>query len=392
MIKLALTESCTGCSACRDVCPKAAITMRYAEDGFLYPKINGGKCIECHLCEKRCPVLDKMIPQQPYIKTYAGYTPDNETLLTTTSGGVATELSRQIISEGGVVAGVKYAKDNIHSEYAIATTIGELEDFKVSKYVQSEKNGIFLKVLKLLKDGRKVLFIGCPCDVAGLLNILKNTPQDNLLTCELVCMGVSSPLISSAYGKYIRNKYHCDILSICARSKRNGWFVPTLLTKLRNGKELKEPLFASYLGRAMQIYNRESCFGCKYRGENGYGDIRIGDFWGIKKSDEYWNSNGVSCIFARTLKGIDAMEALRENGFRLFDVDYATATDNNMSSTLDKGPKYKELSQQFYTVFQEKGLEEACKMTSDFGFRMKRLIPLSLQPMIKRIYHILRDK
>lgn len=392
MIYLPKEDSCTGCSTCRDVCPKEAIAMTYDAAGFRYPVINHDKCIECHLCEKRCPALSEDNIDNPYVKTFAGYTSDHKLLMSTTSGGFASKLSEIFIGDGGKVAGVRYNSDCFHAEYSLALNMQGIEEFRGSKYVQSEKNGIFLLIRTALENGEKVLFIGCPCDVAGLLSVLKNTPKDRLLTCELVCMGVTSPKIGEEYGKYIYNKYHSRVNNICARSKDKGWFVPNLKIQLESGKKIIEPLYASYFGRGFQIYNRPSCFNCRYRGTNGLADLRIGDFWGIKKQDKYWNKDGVSCIFARTSKGLDAIESMKNNGFKFFEVEYTTATENNMSSTKNKGEKYEALYRHFRDVFMSKGLVAACNATSDFGFRMKRIIPASLQPVVKHIYHLLRDK
>lgn len=392
MINLASKETCTGCAACVDVCPLNAIVMSYDNDGFKYPQIDYSKCIECHLCERKCPALSAKEINHPYLKTYAGYSSNPEILLTTTSGGFATELSQMIIQDGGLVAGVRYSPDFLTAEYSLAGHLEGLNEFKGSKYVQSEKNKIYTTVRQKILEGNKVLFIGCPCDIAGLHNTLGNTVLDNLLTCELVCMGVGSPKVAEEFINNIYNKYKSPIKSLCARSKVNGWFVPTLEIKLENGKSIKRPLYASYLGRGLQVYNRPSCFKCKYRDTNGFGDIRIGDFWGIKKTDPYWNRNGVSCIFVRSEKGMNAVNRLQKLGFKLFDVEYSTATNNNMSSTLNKGNKYEQLSHRFFTIFVSQGLKAACKATSDLGFRIKRLIPAALQPSIKRIYHFLRDK
>lgn len=392
MIKLAEAEHCTGCSACKDICPKEAISMEYNNTGFRYPIINRDECIQCHLCERKCPILNKTELNNPYIKTFAGYSLDSDILLHTTSGGFATQLAEIIIRQGGLVAGVKYASDLIHSKYSLVSDIESIYAFSGSKYVQSEKNGIFLKIKSALKDGRKVLFIGCPCDIAGLMEVIGKSDSTNLLTCELVCMGVSSPDIAKEFNSYILKKYKSPVTRICARSKIRGWFVPTLEIQMANGKSLTKPLYASYLGRGMQVYNRPSCFNCKFRGTNGIGDIRIGDFWGIKKTDEYWNVNGVSCIFIRTEKGLQALNDLRLNKFKLFEVDYSKATENNTSSTYNKAEKYKSLSQDFGKIFYNQGLIAACNATSDFGFKMKRVIPAEIQPFIKRVYHLLRDK
>ncbi|MFR5787046.1 MAG: 4Fe-4S dicluster domain-containing protein [Christensenellales bacterium] len=36
---------CTGCGACVSICPKQAIAMQPDAEGFLYPKVDGEKCV-----------------------------------------------------------------------------------------------------------------------------------------------------------------------------------------------------------------------------------------------------------------------------------------------------------------------------------------------------------
>ncbi len=366
--------------------------MQYDKEGFRYPVVNENLCVACGLCEKKCPAYDTSYISSPYLKTFAGYTTNLDILMNTTSGGFATALSKLAIDNGYTVAGVKYNQDFIKSEYTIVDTNEGLDALRGSKYVQSEKNGIFKSIKFLLKGGRKVLFIGCPCDIAGLYSVVGNLDTDNLLTCELVCMGVTSPGIAEKFRSYVETKYKRKLTYICARSKRNGWFVPTLEMRFEEGGTKTEPLFASYYGRGFQIYNRPSCFNCKYRGATGMADIRIGDFWGIKREDPFWNKNGVSCIFAKTEKGLSAIQKLSYSGYYIYEVDYTTATTNNMSSVKNKGRKYEELRNEFARIFLEKGLVEACRQTADMGFRLKRIIPASVQPIIKKVYHLIRDK
>ena len=47
-------NDCTGCAACFNVCPQAAITMRENDEGFKYPVIDTDKCVGCGLCRKAC--------------------------------------------------------------------------------------------------------------------------------------------------------------------------------------------------------------------------------------------------------------------------------------------------------------------------------------------------
>lgn len=47
-------NQCCGCTACKSICPKNAISMQVDNEGFLYPIINKELCINCGLCKKVC--------------------------------------------------------------------------------------------------------------------------------------------------------------------------------------------------------------------------------------------------------------------------------------------------------------------------------------------------
>lgn len=146
----------------------------------------------------------------------------------------------------------------------------------------------------------------------------------------------------------------------------------------------------SYHG--MQVYNRPSCFECKFRGAQGVGDIRVGDFWGIKKTDAYWNSAGVSCIFVRTELGENAMNMFNESELFLYKTDYKTATLSNMSSYSNKSDKYVRLRKKFAEVFKKRGLVAACIATGTASFWAKHIVPDQFHVAIKRVYHFFKDK
>lgn len=383
---------CCGCGACENVCPSTAITMQYDEEGFIYPKLNASKCTDCRACERVCPAkTDSEREYADYLKTYAGYSTQKEIMENCASGGFATALSNLILQKDGVVFGVRYSEDFIKSEYFCATNQVELQQLYSSKYVQSEKKDVYKLVKNTLKLGKTALFIGCPCDVAGLKLFLAKE-YDNLYTVELVCMGVTSYKIAEEYKNYTEKKNKSKLVAINARSKKNGWFVPHLEERFENSKVKITPLFASYYGYGFQTYNRPSCYNCKYRDKNGVADFRIGDFWGIKDTDEFWNPKGVSCIFVRTEKGNALLKDLRENGFELFETDYRKATVSNMSSYKNKDEKYLLIREKFSKVFLKKGLVPACKQTATLSFRLKRIIPKKMQASLKKIYHKFVDK
>ncbi len=383
-------DRCTGCSACKNVCPTNAISMEYDSEGFLYPITNATKCIDCKACGNVCPVKNPKSEYPNYLKTYAGYSTNSEIIETSTSGGFIATLSKYIIRQKGIVFGVRYDSDYIKSCYTSVEKEEDLFLLSGSKYVQSEKGEIFKQVKEALKT-RLVLFVGCPCDVSALKLFLKKE-YENLYTCELVCMGVTSYKIGEEYKKYTEEKNKSKLTSINARSKKNGWFVPHLEENFENGKTKLTTLFGSYYGYGFQVYNRPSCFNCSFRDKNGVADFRVGDFWGIKESDEFWNPKGVSCIFVRTDRGEEIVQKLKDMEFKLFETDYTVATKNNMSSTKNKGEKYQKLRDKFAKIYLQEGLVPACKKTETISVKIKRLMPKGLRVLAKKIYHKLRDK
>lgn len=386
-----IRNNCCGCEACANICHYNAITMKHDAEGFLYPKVDLSLCINCGLCEKVCPFTNSSFTGERYLKTYGGYTTDNELLFKCTSGGLITALSLQMINRGGVVAGVRYSEDYVHAVYDLARTADEVMKFSGSKYVQSEKNKIFHIVENELKSGTEVLFVGCPCDVQALKNYLGKTYH--LLICvEFVCMGVSSYRIAEEYKKYVEKKYNDTLVAINARSKAKGWFVPHLEEVYASSKIRSNTLFGTYLGYGMQVYNRPSCFNCTFRGVNGVGDIRVGDYWGIKETDKFWNPDGVSCIFVRTQKGIEELKTLEQHGFALFESDYDIATQSNMSSHKNKSERYVLLRDKFSRVFANRGLVSACRATGTSSFWIRHIVPDRFHTGLKKIYHKVVDK
>ena len=49
-------EDCCGCGACSSICSRHAITMVEDNEGFLYPKVNDDRCVQCKRCISVCPI------------------------------------------------------------------------------------------------------------------------------------------------------------------------------------------------------------------------------------------------------------------------------------------------------------------------------------------------
>lgn len=309
-------EKCTGCYACFSSCPKEAIRMQSADDGFKYPVVDRDKCIECNLCNKVCPVLAQSFPQQSEYErnVYAGWSNDIDNRLHSTSGGAFFEIARKWIEDAGCVAAARYDDSNL-VVHDYASSLAELEHFRQSKYVQSDIGDVYKKIKYDLINGRKVLFCGTPCQVVALKSCLMKD-YDNLMTIDFICRGVNSPKAYSAWLNEIGKKEKSKIIKVWFKNKTYGWKNSPWCTKIEfaNGKEKlfyqKDNLYMrGYL--IDNLYMRHCCGECMFKQPQCYADITLGDFWGADKSID--DDNGTSVIFVNSEKGAKAIKRMSES-------------------------------------------------------------------------------
>ena len=219
-------NQCCGCTACKSICPKNAISMQADNEGFLYPIINKELCINCGLCKKVC-AFQNGYTRNSVVNAYAVKHHDIKTRLSSRSGGAFIPISDYIIQNNGTVYGAAFNED-FSVSHIRAESCTERDRMKGSKYVQSELGNIFLNVQNDLKDNRYVMFSGTACQVAGLNNFLEKskTKTDKLFTVDLVCHGVPSNKIWTDYLDYINNKHKGKkITDVNFRDKSLGWDV-----------------------------------------------------------------------------------------------------------------------------------------------------------------------
>ncbi|MCX7998793.1 MAG: Coenzyme F420 hydrogenase/dehydrogenase, beta subunit C-terminal domain, partial [Leptospiraceae bacterium] len=215
-------DNCSGCFACYNICPSNAIEMIFSAEGFYVPKIDENKCTDCGLCSKVCPVLNTQFEDRflrP--KTYVAWSLDEKTRLNSSSGGIYPEIAKLILEQNGVVFAVGWNNEWL-PEHREVTSLEEIAQTIGSKYVQSKVGLSYRKVAENSKTNKKILFVGTPCQVAGLRNFLRMKKIENkVLLVDLVCFGIPSPLI---FKKYIKETFrNSKISSISFRCKKTGW-------------------------------------------------------------------------------------------------------------------------------------------------------------------------
>lgn len=308
-IVLADQNNCTGCGACLNICPKNAIKMMPDEEGFIQPKIDETLCVECEMCEKACPVLHPQYKNDVVDSCYAMWAQDDMRSITSTAGFFLL-LAQKTIQEKGVVYGAAWAND-WHVHHIGVEKIEDLHLLCGSKYLQSDAEESYRSVEKELKAGRKVLFSGCPCQIAGLYGYLHNKEYENLTTIEIICHGVPSP---KAFHKYLNDNFDVsEIDQINFRDKTAfGWSTTANIyfkdKQVYRKNERLDPFYKAFLPCMIL---RRSCEVCQFSRLPRQADISVGDFWGIADSDRSWDDRkGTEVVLLNNHKGKDLFEQL----------------------------------------------------------------------------------
>ena len=234
-------SKCSGCSACFSVCPKRCIVMREDKEGFLYPSIDDKNCIHCGLCERICPIKNRYLPpDNKDIIAIAAQLKDDSLRLNSSSGGVFTAIAEEVIKRGGVVFGAAFNK-NLGVRHIYTETKEGLSQIRGSKYLQSIIGDAYKQAEHFLKNGRQVFFTGTPCQIGGLYAYLGEN-YDNLITQDLVCHGVPSPLVWGKYLTYRKKEAGANVENVFFRDKRVGWKKYSISLKFSNQTEYSETI------------------------------------------------------------------------------------------------------------------------------------------------------
>ena len=167
--------TCSGCEACANICPHKAICMIPDSEEFRYPKINIDLCTNCGLCRKVCPY--NLSPQKcsGMNYTFGGHIKNQKVLSESTSGGAFSAIVDAWCDKNYVIFGAVSDGLNVYHDHIFDKKY--LDKFRKSKYTQSNIGTSYADAKKFLQDGKKVLFSGTPCQIAGLKSFLLNCNQ-----------------------------------------------------------------------------------------------------------------------------------------------------------------------------------------------------------------------
>lgn len=316
MIKIQKPSDCCGCSACASICNYNAITMQPDTLGFLYPVVDESKCTNCGLCEKVCAFNGNYDTSLNFIEpiAYGARQKDINEVMKSRSGAVFAAIADHELKHGGIVYGAGYT-DHFRVVHKRATTKEEYDEFRGSKYVQSDLNGTFRQVKKDLKDGLTVLFSGTPCQTSGLNSYIGKKLRTNLILVDIVCHGVPAPYIWRDYIALLEKQQGSPITWVNFRDKSQfGWRDHREMFKFLNSEGKSEGNMWFTRTFFKDIINRHSCSNCHFCNIHRPSDITIADFWGWEKTGSSINQDnkGVNLVLINTEKGREIFGTIKD--------------------------------------------------------------------------------
>lgn len=370
MIHVIDKAQCCGCYACAEICPKKCIDMRSDAEGFWYPSVNLEQCIHCGLCEQVCPILTSQTKEKQgeTITAYAVMNKDLSVRMQSSSGGVFSALASSILASGGVVFGAAF-DENFQVVHTCVEHVDGLHVLQGSKYVQSKIGDTYRQAETFLKEGRKVFFTGTPCQIEGLLSYLRR-PYDNLLTADLICHGVPSPMVWDKYLAYRQTAAQGGKpQSITFRSKREGWKGYEVAFLFDNDieyrqKSRQDPMMQVFLNN---LCLRPSCHACSFKYKVRVSDITLADFWGIiNVIPEMDDDRGTSLVIVHSEKGREAFRMICDSiSCAEVDADLAISYNRSMLGSAYKHPRREaflaEISADNFLELQQKYCKKTLK-------------------------------
>lgn len=316
-------NDCCGCGACKNACPRNAISMVADEYGFVYPQINSNLCVECGVCKEVCG-YQKVPHKASQIACYATAAKSGDILKKSASGGVFVVLAESVLRKHGVVYGVAMvsADETLIARQIRVDSVEGLSALQGSKYVQSDTGMTYRQAENDLRDGRTVLFSGTPCQIAGLYGFLGKN-YDNLVTVEVICHGVPNAQMFRDFLEILEKKKKKRVVDFSFRTKEKGqgMNVGISYSDAHNGlsRTIRNGHLYSYMFFFLKSYiYRSNCYSCPFAEKERVADLTIGDFWGFH--EEYpvlpsglplSNAKGVSCVLVNGEKGMRAVDRCR---------------------------------------------------------------------------------
>lgn len=387
---------CIGCGVCSEVCPKNCITMKADREGFSFPTLNFDSCISCDLCIKMCPQNNHFKKSNSIF--YMAWHLSSEVLMTSSSGGVFTAIAEWVLNQNGVVVGAAVDPNTREIYHELISSSKQLDKLRLSKYYQSTIRQVFKEVRTLIIAGRMVLFSGTACQIAAIKTFLGPLANNGLLlTMDVLCHGVTSKKVISAYIKDREKKYKKKVIDYKFRVKegKEGWqagYGTRMKLFFDDGSSQVQNKFLDtfFVGFNSNIFLRESCYCCQYCGQKRISDFTVADFWGVDEEKVGMRQlyKGVSVLLLNTKNAEKIMPDLM-NCLHVEEIDPNVAIRYNLA--FKKPNKRPEERSEFFSIMDKYGFDKAVKFVNK-RYYLREYIKLILRTvkLDKLLRHIHR--
>lgn len=381
------SKKCSGCTACKTICPVNAIKMIPDDEGFGVPVINKDICVDCGVCIKVCPAdngvsKDKRIDNESYAVRWT-----NAVRKKSASGAFFPAVAKYFIEEKqGYVCGC-VLDDSLAPIHIVSNKWDDVVRMQDSKYVQSNMEECYSEIIELLQKEKWVLFTGTSCQAAGLLSLIQTRKinRDHLLLVDFFCHGVPSPRIWKDYIKFYHEEKRRQVVGYRFRSKKYGWgekargssYLNCIQYTKRRKVKYDNYSYAARMWRTIFFSNiciRQYCYTCPYATVNKPADITMGDFWGIDGIlKDFDDGKGCSAVILRTeyaRKVFDELSYLDKSKVNVEDI---TKRQKNAFEPSESHPlrsefwndykslSFKELSQKYFYYSNSRRIKDVVK-------------------------------
>ena len=377
-------SKCTGCFACKNICPHDAISIITDVLGKTIPKVDEDKCIHCGVCQKICPV-NSAVSLNRADSAIAAISRNERDVKSSSSGGIASVFSRKILLDGGIVFGCASGDGEISQ--IKTNNLEDLELLRGSKYVYSATKATYKEAQSALRDGQEVLYIGTPCQIAGLKNFLRKD-YEKLYTVDLICHGTPPMeyLLQHTATKVKEKKWD----KVTFRGERNFYLTIYSQEKpIYSQKSNRDLYFRAFLDG---LTYRDNCYSCPYARPERCSDVTLGDFWGLDRTKLSMEMAGrISVVLANTEKGKELVERCRQE-IVMEEFPFETAVNPKQGNLQYPSKRHADRAV-FEDVYKKKGFDAAVQATS-IGATIKKekandrkRLPIQA---LKKCYHCFR--
>ncbi|MEM4482000.1 MAG: Coenzyme F420 hydrogenase/dehydrogenase, beta subunit C-terminal domain [Desulfurococcaceae archaeon] len=370
-----INGQCSGCFGCYNICPYIAINMKISEEGFYIPIINKSKCNACGRCQDICPIISPPTLDHFQPICYAAWSKDEKIRMTSSSGGIFSEIAKTILEDGGVIYGVIW-NNNFFPIHARITNENDLAKVRGSKYAPSYVGYTYKMIMNDLKNGKMVLFSGTPCQVAAINNVMKVTSSSSgLYTVDIVCLGVPSLIFFQKYLRYVTKEK--KVISLNLRNKERGWSKYQVKIEFENGGLYISPYYQDYFltGFLSHLFLNRICYECPFSKLPRQGDITLGDFWGAPK--ELHDERGVSIVLVNSTKGKELWDSLKNVEMVYVTLNDAIRRNLRIISGKLKKPKKRE---EIFDILQKAEFKEIIRILK-YEWVKEKLINVIKSPL-----------